>query len=198
MRITYAVSWQEPDGVRHSGRLELGADALTLEGRSDGAAARRVLHYGDLAGFRLARSNGDRLQGRPTLILELVGEGPIKIASVAQPGIVGEVAERLAGLAGNREPVERVALVVPLRPGAKAEAEALLRAGPPFDPRALGLESHDVYVTDDEVVFVFEGVPSAFVERLAADQGIWDAAEAWKPLIEGRIRYADQAYAWTG
>ena len=64
-------------------------------------------------------------------------------------------------------------------------------------PGALGLESHDVYVTDAEVVFVFEGIPSAFVERLAAEQTIWDATEAWKPLIAGPIRYADQAYAWA-
>jgi hypothetical protein len=198
MRITYAVSWEEPDGARHSGRLELGADALTLEGRADGAGTRRVLRYDDLAGFRLARANGERLQGRPTLILELAGERLIRIASVAQPGIVGELAERLGGLAETREPPARIALVVPLRPGAREEAEALLFEGPPFDPAALGLESHDVYVTDDEVVFVFEGVASAFVERLAADAAIWDAAEGWRPLIAGPIRYADQAYAWAG
>ena len=197
MRITYAVTWEEPDGARHSGRLELGAEALTLEGGNDNAAARRVLPYGDVAGFRLARANGDRLQGRPTLILELPGERAIRLASVAQPGIVGELADRLAELAGRVKPATRVALVVPLKPGAKAGAEALLRAGPPFDPGALGLESHDVYVTDAEVVFVFEGIPSAFVERLAAEQTIWDATEAWKPLIAGPIRYADQAYAWA-
>lgn len=198
MRITYAVTWEEPDGARHSGRLELGAEALTLEGGNDNAAAQRVLPYGDVAGFRLARANGDRLHGRPTLILELTGESVIRIASVAQPGIVGELADRLAGLAGKREPAAQVALVVPLRTGAKADAEALLRAGPPFDPAVLGLKSHDVYVTDSEAVFVFEGIPSAFVERLAADETIWDAAEAWKPLIAGPIRYANQAYAWAG
>lgn len=196
MRITYAVTWQEPDGDRHSGRLELDADALRLEGRNGAGALKRTVRYADVERYRLARSTGDRLQGRPTLILELADDDAIKIASVAQPGIIGEVAERLAGLAARPERVERAALVVPLRPGGKGEAEALLDKGPPFDPQALGLESHEVYVTDDEVIFVFEGVASEFVERLASDETIWEAADAWRPLIEGPIRYADQAYAW--
>jgi hypothetical protein len=196
MRITYAVSWQEADGLRRSGRLELGSDAATFEGRSNGAGATRIVRYDDIERFRLARSSGDRLQGRPTLVLELAGGNLVKIASVAQPGIVGELAERLAGLARRPDPVERAALVVPLRPGAKAEAEVLLREGPPFEPCDLGLEAHEVYVTDDEVIFVFEGVPSCFVERLAADETVWNAAEAWRPLIDGRIRYADETYAW--
>jgi hypothetical protein len=198
MPITYAVTWQEPDGDRHSGRLELGTDALRLEGRNGAGALKRSVRYGDVERYRLARSSGDRLQGRPTLILELADDDEIKIASVAQPGIIGEVAERLAGLSARPARVERAALVVPLRPGAKAEAEALLDKGPPFDPRALGLEGHEVYVTDDEVIFLFEGVASEFVEHLAADETIWEAASAWRPLIDGRIRYADQAYSWGG
>jgi hypothetical protein len=197
MRITYAVSWQEADGLRCSGRLELGSDAARFEGRSNGAGATRIVRYQDIERLRLARSSGDRLQGRPTLVLELTGGNVVKVASVAQPGIVGELLERLVRLADRPHPVERAALVVPLRPGAKAEAEALLRAGPPFDPSEFGLEAHEVYVTDDEVVFVFEGVPSVFVEQLAADETISGAAEAWRSLIDGRIRYADETYAWS-
>jgi hypothetical protein len=196
MQITYAVTWQEPAGDRHSGRLELGDEALQFEGRNGTGATKRSIRYADVERYRLAHSSGERLQGRPTLIVELVDESAVKIASVAQPGIIGEVAERLAGLA-QRE-VERAALVVPLRPGAKEAAAKLLATGPPFDPHALGLESHDVYLTDDEAVFVFEGVASEFVERLAADETVWDAADAWRPLIDGRIRYADPAYAWPG
>lgn len=196
MLITYAVTWQEADGLRRSGRLELGSDAARFEGRSNGAGATRIVRYQDIERFRLARSSGDRLQGRPTLVLELAGGNLVKIASVAQPGIVGELLERLVGLVDRPQHVERAALVVPLRPGAKARAEALLRDGPPFVPSEFGLEAHEVFVTEDEVVFVFEGDPSLFVERLADDDKVWDAAEAWRPLIEGRIRYADETYAW--
>ena len=71
MQISYAVTWQEPDGDRHSGRLELDADALRLEGRNGDGRRTKVVRYGDLMGFRLARSSGDRVQGRPTLVLEL-------------------------------------------------------------------------------------------------------------------------------
>ena len=197
MGVTYAVTWEEPGGERHSGRLELGSDGLQFEGRNGGGVVTTVVPYSDVVRYRVARSSGDRLQGRPTLIVELADDGFVKIAGVAQSGVVGEVAERLAGLTGGAPPVERVALVVPLRAGAKAEAEALLVQGPPFDPRELGLERHEVFVTDEEVVFVFEGIPSAFVERIAADETVWEAANAWRPLIDGRMRYADQAYAWS-
>lgn len=197
MRITYAVTWQEADGLRRSGRLELGSDAARFEGRSNGASATRMIRYADIEDFRLGRSSGDRLQGRPTLVLELVDGNLVKIASVAQPGIVGELLERLVGLVDRRHPVERAALVVPLQAGAKAQAVALLREGPPFDPSEFGLESHEVYVTEAEVVFVFEGDPSVFVEQLAANETILNVAEAWRPLIDGFIRYADGTYAWA-
>jgi hypothetical protein len=41
MRVTYAVSWEEPDGSPGSGRLELGTDALLLEGASSHRASLR-------------------------------------------------------------------------------------------------------------------------------------------------------------
>lgn len=198
MGVTYAVTWEEAGGKRHSGRLELGSDGLRLEGRNGAGVVNTVVPYVEVVGYRVAHARGDRLQGRPTLIVELAGERTVKIASVAQSGVVGEVAERLAGLTAAARPTERAALVVPLRPGMKAEAEKLLVQGPPFDPRQLGLKRHDVFVTDEEVVFVFEGIPSVFVEHIAADETVWNAASAWRPLVDGHVRYADQAYAWSG
>jgi hypothetical protein len=41
----------------------------------------------------------DRIDGRPSLVLTpLAGDDVVSIASVAQPGIVAEIAERLASL----------------------------------------------------------------------------------------------------
>jgi hypothetical protein len=91
---------------------------------------------------------------------------------------------------------ERLALVVPLKPGTKPKAESLLAEGPPFDPAGLGLESHEVFLTDHEAVFVFEGVPAVLLNRSAENETIWDAAAAWEPLFEGPIRFAERAYAW--
>jgi hypothetical protein len=196
MQISYAVTWQEPDGGRHSGRLELGANALWLVGRNGHGHGSKVVRYGDLKEFRLARSSGDRLQGRPTLLLELSNGTELKLASVAQPGIVAELADRLSGLTGSWGRPEREALVVPIRPGSQRQAEVLLANGPPFDPSEFGLVSHEVYVTDREVVFVFEGSAEVFSEHLAAEQTVWKAAEAWRPLIDGPVRLGLRAYAW--
>jgi hypothetical protein len=197
MQITYAVTWEEPGGTRRSGRLELGAEALHLEGGNGDGAESRKLSYADVTRFRLARLGGERLQGRPTLVLELRGGEVLKIAGVSQPGIVAELSDRLGVLAADPTSLEKAAIVVPLKPGSKTAAEALLRHGPPFDPSRLGLARHEVYLSEDEAIFVFQGLPSVFAERLAEDDSFWNAATAWTPLIGGRARFADPAYSWS-
>ena len=196
MRVTYAVSWEEPDGSPGSGRLELGTDALLLEGRNGGSAVIRAFPYRNMSGLRVARAAHERLGDRPTLIVDLFGGRTLRIAGVAQPGIVSELASRLNTLRHDRRVSERLALVVPLKPGARPKAESLLAKGPPFDPAGLGLDNHEVFLTEDEVVFVFEGMPDVLLHRSAENETIWDAAEAWEPLVEGSIRFAERVYAW--
>jgi hypothetical protein len=101
--ITYAVTWQGTDGGMRSGRLELGADALLLEGLNGTGPEAIVVPYGTVRAFQLARAAGDRLQGRPTLLVELSDGDALKLASVAQPGIVAELADRLGALTGPGE-----------------------------------------------------------------------------------------------
>src|SRR5215203_2063708 len=167
-----------------SGRLELGADELRLEGSNGDGAASKELPYSDVNRFRLARSGEERLQGRPTLLLELRGGEMLKIAGVSQPGIVAELSDRLGVLTGDPKAVETAAIVVPLRPGSRAEVEKLLRNGPPFDPSKLGLVRHEVFVSEEEAIFVFQGLPSVFARRLA-DDSFWNAATEWRPLVRG-------------
>lgn len=196
MQVTYAVSWVEPDGSTGSGRLELGARALVLHGQNGSGAVTHSFPYRDIEDVRVARGAAERLRDRPTLVVDLAAGGSLRVAGVAQPGIVAELATRLSALRHDPVATERLALVVPLRPGARAAAEELLAAGPPFDPSELGLESHEVFLTESEAVFVFEGVPAALVSRSAEDDTIWSAAAAWEPLIDGRVRFAERAYAW--
>lgn len=196
MPATYAVSWQEPDGSFGSGRLELGTDALLLDGRNGSASVRRAFPYGQISGFRVARAIDERLHGRPTLIVDVEGAGSLRIAGVGQPGIVAELAARLSALHPDRRLSERLTLVLPLKPGAKAKAASLLAKGPPFDPADFGLESHEVFLTEQEAVFVFEGVPAALLARSAENETLWAAAEAWEPLVDGSVRFAERAYSW--
>ena len=198
MPVTYAVSWEEPDGAAGSGRLELRHRALVLHGQNGVGAVTHAFPYADMTTVRVGRGEGERLSDRPTLVVDLASGGSLRVAGVAQPGIVAELATRLAAARHDPGATERVALVVPLKPRRRAAAEKLLAAGPPFDPKELGLDGHEVFLTENEAVFVFEGVPSTLLERSAEDESIWAAAAAWEPLIDGRVRFAERAYAWPG
>jgi hypothetical protein len=198
MRTTYAVSWEEPNGSAGSGRLELGADALLLEGQNGSSGVSRAFPYRNVSGLHVARSGGQRLHDRPTLIIELAGGGSLRITGVGQAWIVTELASRLGELRHDRRMIERLAVVLPLKPGAKPRAERLLAQGPPFDPSQLRLENHEVFLTDQEAIFVFEGVPDLLLMRSAGNETIFTAAAAWEPLLDGSVRFAERAYAWPG
>jgi len=91
----------------------------------------------------------------------------------------------------------RAVVVVPLLEGAREKAAELLRGGPPFDPEEVGLERHQVFVTEDEVVFLFEADDLDAAERLIANETFWRAAAAWRSLIAGPPRWAEDAYSWV-
>jgi hypothetical protein len=96
--------------------------------------------------------------------------------------------------------MEQLAIVARLKPGAEAEAAKLIVKGPPFDPEENGLDGHSVYLSADEVVFVFEGHEVEWiVDRLVDDPFHWlvsSALEQWRPLLEGQPRIARPAYSW--
>jgi hypothetical protein len=61
--------------------------------------ATREIAYDHLAEIRIGRSALERIDGRPSLVLTpWAGGDVVSIASVAQPGIVAEIAERLGSL----------------------------------------------------------------------------------------------------
>ncbi len=94
--------------------------------------------------------------------------------------------------------MNRVAVVAPLKYGAYQGAKQLVENGPPFDPTETPLVCHEVFLSDAEVVFVFEGpdVDDA-VAQLAADPSVWRAAGAWADLLAGKPRIADESYRWS-
>src|SRR3954447_3492660 len=94
--------------------------------------------------------------------------------------------------------MSRAVVVVPLRPGTSGQAAELLRGGPPFDPGAVGLERHHVFLTDEEAIFVFEGEDLNAAERLVGGADFWTAAEAWTAIVAGPPRMAADAYSWIG
>jgi hypothetical protein len=87
-----------------------------------------------------------------------------------------------------------------LKSGTEPEAADLLAKGPPFDPGEKGLERHVVYLSADEVVFVFEGpevdvVLDELIEN-PFEPVVVAALDRWRPLIDGNPRIARPAYEW--
>ena len=95
--------------------------------------------------------------------------------------------------------MRRLVIVAPLADREHTRASKLIEQGPPFDPAATGLERHSVYLTEKEVVFVFEGLDVEWeVDDLAEDvvPGLGGAIERWQELLSGPPRIAREGYHW--
>src|SRR5439155_22553299 len=89
-------------------------------------------------------------------------------------------------------------VTVPLKPGAHASVSRLLKQGPPFDPASIDLDRHEVFVTSDEAVFVFESeLGSGALAALLADPKLWEAAAAWGEHVAGPHRIAESVFSWS-
>lgn len=198
MSTSYAVNWQLQPGETSIGKLEVHSRSVVFDGLNGSGASRAEIRADEIAAIRVARVGSERLANRPTLVVERQGAPPIRIAGIAQPGIVTELAEQLARLhlREERADVSRVLVVIPLQPGVFDRVVSLVRKGPPFDPEVSGLERHHVFLTEDEAVFVFEGPKRDVIEQLVNDPSIWTAASAWAELSAGPPRVAEDVYDW--
>ena len=94
--------------------------------------------------------------------------------------------------------MSRLVVVAPLKDGMRDRAAELIAAGPPFEPEGTALAGHEVYLTEREVVFLFEAEqPRAALEELAGDPSVWRAAGTWREILAERPRIAQQAYGWS-
>ena len=195
MRQTYGVVWRDGVAPLATGKLELLPAGLRLEGL-EGATE---IPYKGLAGVHVGRTAGERINGRPSVVLERIGHVPVTIATVAQASLVGEIAERLATLQLGGAAPRRIALVVPLVPGSDEAVRTLLDQGPPFDPESIPeLDRHEVFVTPEEAVLVFESESgSDAVAAMLSRPDFWQAAGAWEEHVAGRPRVAEAVYSWS-
>ena len=195
MSSSYGVIWRHGDSALARGRLELGVHALRLVGTTTLGNVVDEVGYADLAAVHVGRLPEERIGGRRTLVLERSDGEPICIAGVAEPGVIGELADRLATLQ-QANVRRRAAVVAPLRPGSQEAVAELLAEGPPFDPHELGFERHAVYVTDDEAIFVFEWRGGASLDALLGEASFWERAASWQDYLAGPPRIGRAAYAW--
>jgi hypothetical protein len=97
--------------------------------------------------------------------------------------------------------MEQLALIARLKPGAEPRAAELVADGPPFEVGDTGLSRHTVFLSADEVLFVFEGPEVEWiVDRLIDEPFHWEllaAMDEWRPLLDENPRIARCVYAWT-
>jgi hypothetical protein len=68
-----------------------------------------------------------------------------------------------------------------------------------LDPTAIkGLDRHEVFLTSDEAVFVFESELGAdALAPLLSDPKLWEAVAAWSEYVAGPPRIAEEAFSWS-
>ena len=197
---SYAAVWRDQDGVLASGKLSLEPSGLRLEGRRrDGEPRRCEIAYAQLAGVRVGRESGEKLNGRPTLVLDCVLTPSLHV-DLPGVGLLSELIELLSTLSAvPSSAVERLAVVVPLRKNRVEQARLLLEMGPPLDLERSGLVRHAVFLSEREVLFLFEGHEVLrVVQQLVRDPGAWRAALDWRGLMAGPPRLARLAFVWPG
>ena len=99
---SYAVLWSEPLCDLETGKLELDPRSIRFEG-SHGRRSRFVhrVYYEDIEGVRIGHYPGERLRGRPAVVVDLLGGGPLRIGGVDGVGTVAELADELTRLSGR-------------------------------------------------------------------------------------------------
>jgi hypothetical protein len=97
--------------------------------------------------------------------------------------------------------MEQLAIVARLKPETEPRAAELIAEGAPFDPHAIGLRRHAIFLSAGEVVFVFEGDEVEWlVDSLIDEPFHWEvlaAFEEWREIIDGQPRIARLAFAWA-
>ena len=112
--MSYAVVWSEEESAVHAGKLELRDRSLVLDGLNGSGRIQRELPIGDVMSLRIGRSRGERLSGRPALMLQLTRSRTVRLATLAGVGALYEIVDHISGpdrrrdrIAGTRSPESR-------------------------------------------------------------------------------------------
>lgn len=92
---SYTVIWDDGEPIE-SGRLELAEAGIAFHG----AVRELAVDFDEIDSVRIGRTASERIGGRPSLVLRLTGDRPLRIGSLDGLGALNELAAVLAlGLA---------------------------------------------------------------------------------------------------
>jgi hypothetical protein len=110
---------------------------------------------------------------------------------------VPRLTEQVSALESRASRLHSLAVVLPIREGMREVAAEFLAEGPPFAPETLGLAGHAVFITDSEIVFLFETREGlGTLAEIAADPDFWTVVEAWEHVMADQPRIAPAIYDW--
>ena len=140
--------------------------------------------YSELSGCRAARLPTALDNGR---------RSPRKFLRV----LVAPLLRRKRTRATDSGTNERVAVVASLLPGSRERAAEIIAGGAPYGLRLTGFERHSVFLTDQAVVFVFEGPQiEGLVRELVNDRASSAGFAVWAPLLQGTPVLAREEFHW--
>ncbi len=101
---SYAVLWRSGNGPVFAGRLELSRLRLLLVGRSRaGERAAVEVPTEEIARIHIGRGREERIDGRPSLVLELEDAEPLMLTDAIGIGAVRELADRLGSTGSGHD-----------------------------------------------------------------------------------------------
>ena len=130
MRTSYGVVWREGEHPLARGKLELLPRTMRLDGMTGSEPTTREISYDYLSEIRIGRSPEERIDGRPSLVLAPRSGDTFSIASVAQAGVLAEIAERLTALQLGTEAHRRLTVVLPVKEEARRGSASTARRRP--------------------------------------------------------------------
>ena len=95
--------------------------------------------------------------------------------------------------------MDRFVLVARLKPGGRQRAKELVAERSAFGAAELAtaLDRHAIFLSETEVVFLFEGEGShASVRAVFNDPAQSSLISHWLPLFDGPLHQAEEAYLW--
>ncbi len=102
-RRSYAVIWRSGDGPIRPGKLVLAPVSLQVEaGTPGGQLSALRIRYADVASVEKA-TPGERIHGRPTMLVRRREREPLSIAALDGPGSAHELMERLSRALTSRD-----------------------------------------------------------------------------------------------
>jgi len=174
----YAVAFRAGSAAA-TGRLDVEQDRLLLQGVSGPDVLKLEIPFAELAEIRVGRHPHERLKGYRTLVLERTNGPAVRVAPLGL-AMLPEIADLLHSLTTPTDE-SVLAVSVRLKAGCLGQARKLLAKGPPLDPALLGLSHHEVYLREDEALFVFHGSNvRARVSQAIRHPAVWRAGLAWQ------------------